>query len=127
MTNNSLSSNLNDVIRIARTKLGLSIPKLAEQIDIDPSSMRRIESGFIKQPTADVLRRIAFALELDASDLLRRAKHLSVKDLPQFTPYMRTKYKDLTPEDVIAIAEFAAQIAKRRGVSLTGPKPGEDE
>ena len=105
----------------------MSIPKLADRVGIDPSSMRRIESGFIKQPTADVLRRIAGVLELDPSDLLQRAKHLSLTDLPQFAPYMRTKYKDLTPGDVTAIEEFAAAIAKRRGVSLSGPKPGEDE
>jgi hypothetical protein len=40
---------------------------------------------------------------------------------------MRAKYRDLTPDDVVAIEAYAAKIAKRRGVSLTGPKPGEDE
>jgi transcriptional regulator with XRE-family HTH domain len=127
MNNNLRTSGLVALLRSSRLKRGLSIPKLAELVDIDPSSMRRIESGFIKQPTAEVLRRLAKALELDASDLLARAKHLDSTDLPQFAPYMRTKYKGLTPEDVTAIAEFAASIANRRGVSLTGPKPGEDE
>ena len=127
MPTTSRTASLSGLLRAARTEHGLSIPKLAERADIDPSSMRRIESGYIKQPSADVLRRIAKVLELDASELLQKAKHFGVTDLPQFAPYMRTKYKDLTPEDVAAITEFAAGIAGRRGVSLTGPKPGEDE
>jgi transcriptional regulator with XRE-family HTH domain len=118
---------IGDVVKARRAEMGLSSPELARLSGVGQSTIIRIESGFIANPAPDKLRRIAEALDLSTAELFALGEYTMPSDLPVFTPYMRAKYHDLTPEDVAEIAAYAAKIAKRRGVSLTGPKPGEDE
>jgi transcriptional regulator with XRE-family HTH domain len=114
-------------IRTLRTERDMSQAELGRQAGVASSTIVRIEQGAFASVSPDVLRSIAEALKIPAFELFELADIAVPNDLPQFTPYMRAKYRDLTPADVVAIETYAAKIAKRRGVSLTGPKPGEDE
>ncbi len=118
---------LGERIRQRRRELGLSTIQLAMAVQINQSNIVRFESGEIASPAPDKLSRIAAALELPATELLELAGYSALTELPSFAPYMRAKYQGLSSADVDAIEAYAAQIAARRGVSLTGPKPGEDE
>ena len=42
----------------------------------------------------------ATSLGLDSGDVFARASYTSPTSLPTLKPYLRTKYKDLPPEDV---------------------------
>jgi hypothetical protein len=66
-------------------------------------------------------------LGLSLADVYARAGYAAPSDLPALTPYLRTKYGQLPESATDAIATYAARLAKRHGVDLTGPAPGEDE
>lgn len=48
-------------------------------------------------------------------------------ELPSFTPYLRTKYRDLPPAARAELQQSFAQIAHRYGYRPGGPRSGEDE
>jgi transcriptional regulator with XRE-family HTH domain len=114
-------------IRTLRTSLELSQAELGRRAGLAHTTIIRLEQGAFASVSPDSLRSIAEHLKVPSFELFELAEIATPRDLPQFSPYMRAKYKDLTPEDLTAIERYAAKIAKRRGVSLTGPKPGEDE
>src|SRR5215207_6020095 len=91
---------LGQYIRQRRRELGLSLNHLAASTGLHKSFLSRIESGAVRQPATDSLRRIAAALELPETELYglldRRTRDL----LPPLQPYLRAKY-DL-PDAVIA-------------------------
>lgn len=47
--------------------------------------------------------------------------------LPSFVPYLRSKYRGLPDEAVDSIEKYVARLAKKHGVAIDGPAPGEDE
>ena len=64
---------------------------------------------------------------LTLADVYAMADYAVPDDLPSFRPYLRTKYRDLPADDVEAIERYAARLAKKHGINLDGPAPGEDE
>jgi transcriptional regulator with XRE-family HTH domain len=62
---------MNFATRLAtlRKQRGLTQPALADQIDLHVSQLRRYEAG-TSQPTLDVLRRLALALNVSADVLI---------------------------------------------------------
>ena len=120
-------TDLGAFLRTAREAMGLSNRGLAALSGIDQATIGRIESGFIARPTASTLARLAAALKVETAELYAKAEYLTESGLPTFRPYMRTKYGQLPEEDIERIEAYAARIAKRHGISLAGPAPGEDE
>jgi DNA-binding Xre family transcriptional regulator len=55
-------------IREGREAKGLNSKQLAEQIGVDPSHLRRIESGKVKQTTFENIIKLAIALDLSLDD-----------------------------------------------------------
>ena len=87
----------------------------------------RFEQGAFAAPAPDKLARLAAALGLTLADVYALADYAVPNDLPSFTPYLRTKYRDLPKDDIAAIERYAANLARKHGVNLSGPAPGEDE
>lgn len=116
---------LGDTLREARVAQGLSTREVARLAGVDQATVVRIENGTYMKLRPDRLARLASALGLSA-DIFALA-NITPNDLPSFRPYLRSKYGQLAEEDVASIERYAARIAKRRGVSLDGPAPGEDE
>ena len=48
-------------------------------------------------------------------------------ELPSFTPYLRSKYRDMPLEARKEIEQSFGEIAKKYGYDGSGPLPGEDE
>lgn len=97
-------------IRAAREDGQLSQGQLAAAIGVDPSYVARIESGQRAKPAADVLQRIADALDIEAGDLLA---FLGVRpDLPAPHIYLRRKY-GLGAEDAEQLSRLIEDVVSR--------------
>jgi transcriptional regulator with XRE-family HTH domain len=62
-------SALGNSIKERRHELGFSLNHLADATGLHKSFLSRIESGAVRQPASDSLRRIAAALELPETEL----------------------------------------------------------
>jgi transcriptional regulator with XRE-family HTH domain len=114
-------------LQARREELGLSARQLASRAATDQTTINRIEQGLIAAPRPDKLARIAEALGLNLADVYVHAGYAVPKDLPSFKPYLRAKYGDLPTGEIEKIETYAARLAKKHGVRLDGPAPGEDE
>lgn len=114
-------------IRTAREATGLSQKRLGEAVGVPNSTILRLERGDNLTPRPDLLSDIADVLGISLADLFALADYAAPRELPNLTPYLRTKYRDLAEADVKAISAYAARLARVRGVDLNGPAPGEDE
>jgi transcriptional regulator with XRE-family HTH domain len=121
------AKELGKTLRTAREALGLNSREVAKAAGIDQATLVRIESGSIAAPGPDKLAKVARVLGISAADLFASADYTVPADLPSFKPYLRTKYGNIPAEELERIEEYALKIAKRNGVSLSGPAPGEDE
>jgi transcriptional regulator with XRE-family HTH domain len=113
-------------LRRSREALGISARELARRADVDDSTIVRFEQGAFAEPSPDKLHRIARVLGLNLADLYVLADY-PVPELPTLGPYLRAKYRDLPPEAAEQLDAYAQRLAKRHGVDLSGPAPGEDE
>lgn len=99
-----------------------------KRIGVDDSTMYRIESGHIRQPSTELLGRLADALGLEVTDVLRKAG-IRV-DANQQNPvpiYFRQKYRDLPPPARRELKRFMDYLSARYPVDHDGPADGEDE
>ena len=119
--------NLGKVLREKREALGLSLRQLGKIADLPDVTVLRFEQGAYAAPAPDKLARVAAALGMSLADVFALADYAVPTDLPSFMPYLRTTYRNLPTEDVEAIERYAQKLAKKHGVSLSGPAPGEDE
>ena len=114
-------------LRARRDELGLSVRDLAKLADLDNGTIVRIEQGAFAAPRPDKLSRIAGALGLNLADVFALADYSVPSELPSFSPYLRTKYRDLPVPAVEELERSFKRIAKRHGFDPAGPAPGEDE
>jgi transcriptional regulator with XRE-family HTH domain len=121
------AKRLGAVIRKHRDAAGLSLRQLKVLTDIDDGLLSRMESGAILTPAPDKLGRIAEALDIPLADLYAIAGYDTPSQLPTLKPYLRTKYRRLPVEAADQLEAYAEKLAKRHGVDLSGPAPGEDE
>lgn len=105
----------------------MSARQLANVADMKQTTINRIEQGQFANPRPDTLVRLTEALGLNLADVYAHAGYVVPADLPSFKPYLRTKYRDLPTGEVEKIEAYAARLAKKHGVRLDGPAPGEDE
>lgn len=121
------AKRLGTYLREARRAKGLSARQLGDLTDINDATIVRFENGSFTAPAPDKLARIAEALDLLIADVFALAEYASPSELPSFTPYLRTKSRDLPDDAVEQIEKYVARLAKKHGVTLEGPAPGEDE
>jgi transcriptional regulator with XRE-family HTH domain len=117
---------LGKLLRDRRTKLGLSLRSVEERSGVRNNTIVRFEQGEFATPDPDKLGRISAALDLSLSDVYALAGY-PLPELPTFTPYLRTKYRELSDDDIGRIERYATRLAKKHGITLSGPQPGEDE
>jgi transcriptional regulator with XRE-family HTH domain len=118
---------LGKVLRERRETLGLSLKRLGDKVGLPDVTILRFERGDHAAPAPDKLARLAEGLGLKLADVFALADYAVPSELPSFKPYLRTKYRDLPPEDIESIEKYAARLAKKHGITLDGPAPGQDE
>ena len=121
------AKSLGELLKRKREALGLSTRQLGEIAGLDGVTVLRFEQGAFAAPRPDKLARVAEALGISLADVYALADYAVPDDLPSFRPYLRTKYRGLPAVEVDKIEAYAARLAKRHGVDLTGPAPGQDE
>ena len=121
------AKSLGELLKRKREELGLSTRQLGEIAGLDGVTVLRFEQGAFAAPRPDKLARVAEALGISLADVYALADYAVPDDLPSFRPYLRTKYRGLPAEEVDKIEAYAARLAKRHGVDLSGPAPGQDE
>ncbi len=109
------NKELGKFVRQHRTTAGLSLRALAEAAGIDHSYIARIEHGETDAPSADKLLRIARALGVEAEDLYALAGYVMPEGLPEFRPYLRTKYPDLSQKEVRALERYFQELQDHDG------------
>lgn len=129
MNSDTAAIELGDFLTTAREALGISARELARRSGIHFSNVRRIELGEVSVPNPDTLRQLADALGLDLADLFAIAGYSQPQNLPAFTPYLRSKYRDLPPDAQDELAKAFEHITDKYGYdpSTNGPRAGEDE
>lgn len=113
-------------LKKTREAVGLSARELARRADVPDSTIVRIEQGAFAEPSPEKLQRMAAVLGLNLADLYVMADY-PIPELPTLTPYLRTKYRELPAVAAQQIQVYADRLARKHGVDLSGPAPGEDE
>jgi len=111
-------------IQNRRQHLNMSIRALADHAGVDDGTIRRLEHGHPVNTTT--LYAIAGVLGLSLSDLF--ATNTTASDashLPAFTPYLRTKYPQLSSRAVSELSDFFDYLQYRYGQHR--PSQGHDE
>lgn len=121
------AQRLGRFIRTRREHLGLSSRQLQARCGVRDTTIIRIEHGDIASPKADKLAKIADGLGLAVADVFALADYVAPAELPTLRPYLRARYRDLPDDAVDAIEAYTRRLAKRHGVDLDGPAPGDDE
>jgi transcriptional regulator with XRE-family HTH domain len=118
---------LGRLLRDRREALTLSTRKLEELSGVTGATIVRIEQGEFAAPAPDKLARIANVLGVPLEDVYAIAEYAAPRQLPNLSPYLRTKYRDLPDSVAKKIEAYAQDLATKHGVDLRGPAPGEDE
>ena len=106
-----------------RAALGLSTRALAARCGIDMATIVRIEQGAFAEPRPDTLRVVAEALGVSLADVFAMADYVVPDELPTFSPYLRSKYRDLPAPAVDELERSFKRITKRHGFDPAGPTP----
>lgn len=111
---------LGDVIREARTALGLSLRQLSDAVGTHYSFLARLESGDYQTTKPAILQRLSRVLELDERDLFSLAGLDAPEGLPAFTPYLRAKYQ-MSDEAAKALQEYFSFVSSKYDVREKQP------
>jgi transcriptional regulator with XRE-family HTH domain len=112
MTTDNNTAKLGAYLREARTCAGLSIRELARLAGINHSYLVKLETDQKDNPSADVLQRLAEALELDPTEVLGFIGIAPSNLLPPARVYFRKKY-GLSEADARRAAALIEQYTRK--------------
>lgn len=128
--------NATDMLQLAallkrrREAAGLSFRQLAELSGIPRSQLFALEQASIGKVQPSTLEALAAPLGVPLADLYAVAGYAAPRELPSFTPYLRSKYRTLPDEAQDELQQSFARITAKYGYDPTasgGPASGEDE
>lgn len=106
-------SELGNFIKEKRAARELSIRKLAELAGISHTEIKRIEDGVRKQPSPQVLRAIAEALNVSYDDIMASAGYIDSPANILVTAKIKDM-DDLTEEEVSKVEDYINFIKSQR-------------
>jgi transcriptional regulator with XRE-family HTH domain len=109
----SSMSDLGDFIRMQRQLSHMTLRQLAELSDVSNAYLSQLERG-LYQPSAQVLKSLAGALELSAEELYRRAGLLDGDSDPSAPPSVE---EAIRLDDALTPEQKEALIGVYRGLS----------
>jgi transcriptional regulator with XRE-family HTH domain len=102
---------LGSLIKRERERAGMTVRQLADAAGLVPSTVSRLETGFIATPRPEHLQRLAAALGIDVEELYVTVGYLTPGALPELRPYLRAKY-GLTDELAIRVEGFVEAVSQ---------------
>jgi transcriptional regulator with XRE-family HTH domain len=121
------AKKLGTYLREARERAGLSQYRIAKTLQVPNTTIMRLERGENLVPRAELLAGVAEAIGAPLADVYALAGYDAPSELPTLKPYLRTKYRQLPATAFEELDAYVDRLAKKHGVDLTGPRPGEDE
>lgn len=110
---------LGDFIREARAEKSLTLRALGELADLDFSTVAKMERGEFRYLHPAKLQKLAAVLEVEVEALYDLAGYPT--PLPEFAPYLRSKYG--LPDDAVEELEaYFARIREQYGSAKGKPK-----
>lgn len=116
---------LANLIRSERARLNMTIVDVAKLADVDRTTITRLENGQLESPRIKTVANVGRALSIPTADLFPTTDAYAANDLPSLTPYLRTKYANLSESDIEELDTFRKQLEARHGAQ--GPQNREDE
>jgi len=104
---------LGSYIKSKREKRDFSVRKLAELAGISHTEVKRIEDGVRKQPSPQVLRSIAAALNVSYEEIMSAAGYLDVQE-NTVVAAQATSIDDLTEDELTKVNEYISFIKSQR-------------
>lgn len=111
--------NVNELIKARRFSLGLTLEQVADFVGVTKSTVKKWESGFIKNMGRDKMGRLAQVLRISPTDLLDDDSFsISVKE--DITPYSTSSpdLKDMLKSGTILFDGVNHPISKEDGELL---------
>lgn len=116
------------IVAGARERLEISPRELAARSGVPRTTIQRLESGeSVGTPNPSILAALAPHLNLPLADLYAAAGIQQPVELPSFTPYLRSRYRNLPAEAQAELERSFVDIMSKYGYDPNGPRPGEDE
>jgi transcriptional regulator with XRE-family HTH domain len=109
--------NLSEYVRRERERCNLSLRELARRVGIQASYLHGLEAGRFRQPSPEVIQRIARALDIRYSDLFALTGYRIPEELPDFVPYLRSKYPGLSEDAIRHINEYFTAFKSKDGTT----------
>lgn len=108
--------NLGRLLLQARKLRGISLQVAASRADISTAYLAKLERGQVQSPSPHVLHRLAGALGLEYIDLMRSAGYVVPETVSTGVgdASAALRAEDLTPDELDALAQFAAFLRKQR-------------
>lgn len=105
-----------EYIKKKRTEMGISQRELAQSANISNAEISRIESGMRKQPSPDVLKNIATALNIFCEKLYMIAGYINDNpDIPESLPQSNTlDVSFLTKEEIEDVKKYIQFLISKR-------------
>ncbi len=94
-------------LQAKREAAGLSVVQLARLVDVDHGYIYRLESGQKRNPSAELLHKLANVLEIDPSEILNFIGVTPAMSLPPAPVYFRKKFglSEADAQEVTALIE----------------------
>lgn len=122
------AQRLGAYLRQRRVHLGLSARAVAADMGVTHATVVRFEQGAFGTPNPEKLGSLAEILGLNLADIYTMADYPLPTELPSPGPYLRAKYRDLSPSALTKLTREVSALLERHGLDPTfGPAPGEDE
>lgn len=108
-------AELGAYIKKIRMENGLSIRKVAEAADISHTEVKRIEDGLRKQPSPQILRSLAAALNTSYEELLEEAGYIDETSSTSGTAAAGISgAEDLNADELAQVNDYIAFLKSRR-------------
>jgi transcriptional regulator with XRE-family HTH domain len=112
---NKVPVTLGGYIRQARERQGMTARKLSSDLQLHGSYISRLETGYFRQPSPEILQRVANYLKIEFSDLCALAGY-SVPGLPAFAPYLRIRY-EMSDSDAQSLAKHFEALRQHHNIT----------
>ena len=111
-----MASELGEQLRSVRSTLGLSLKAVAEPAEISTTYLQKLEGGEVRNPSPNILHRLAETLNVPYADLMRLAGYVVPDgDAGTASPFEHAlASSDLSDDERRAVAAFIAHLRDQR-------------